>query len=159
MVSGLAKELGKKHPFTVPAEEAFLNILRTCSMLTAQSNRVLREKGLAEPSYNILRILRGAGAEGRCGFEIADQLVAQVPDMTRLIDRLEKLGLLERKRVDQDRRLVRCFITAEGLRVLKELDQPLMEIHKKQFGRLTKQQIEQINELMVALRASSADTD
>jgi DNA-binding MarR family transcriptional regulator len=156
MLSGLAREIGKKTPFAVPAEEAFLNILRTCSVLSAQANRVLREKGLAEPSYNILRILRGAGPEGRCGYEIAQHLVAQVPDMTRLIDRLEKLGLLERKRIDQDRRLVRCFITKDGLKLLKEIDEPLIELHKKQFARLTRAQIEQINELMVAARESAA---
>ena len=156
MLSGLAREIGKKTPFAVPAEEAFLNILRTCSVLSAQANRVLREKGLAEPSYNILRILRGAGAEGRCGYEIAQHLVAQVPDMTRLIDRLEKLGLLERKRIDQDRRLVRCFITKDGLKLLKEIDEPLIELHKKQFAKLTRAQIEQINELMVSARESAA---
>lgn len=156
MLSGLAREIGKKTPFAVPAEEAFLNILRTCSVLSAQANRVLREKGLAEPSYNILRILRGAGPEGRCGYEIAQHLVAQVPDMTRLIDRLEKLGLLERKRIDQDRRLVRCFITKDGLKLLKEIDEPLIELHKRQFAKLTRVQIEQINELMVAARESAA---
>ena len=157
MLSGLAKEIGKKQPFAVPAEEAFLNILRTCSILTAQGNRLMRDKGLAEPSYNILRILRGAGDEGRCGFEIASHLIAQVPDMTRLIDRLEKLGLLERKRVDQDRRLVRCFITKEGLRVLKEIDEPLIGLHKRQFARLSKQQLDQINELMVLVRESAKE--
>ena len=157
MVSGLAKEIGKKQPFAVPAEEAFLNILRTCSILTAQSNRVLREKGLAEPSYNILRILRGAGDEGKCGYEIAQQLIAQVPDMTRLIDRLEKLKLLERRRVDQDRRLVRCFITKEGLQTLKDIDAPLIEVHKKQFAKLTRQQLDQINDLMVLVRESAGD--
>lgn len=157
MLSGLAKEIGKKTPFAVPAEEAFLNILRTCSVLSAQANRVLREKGLAEPSYNILRILRGAGSEGRCGYEIAQHLVAQVPDMTRLIDRLEKLGLLERRRIDQDRRLVRCFITKDGLKLLKEIDEPLIELHRSQFAKLTRLQIEQINELMVKVRESASE--
>jgi len=159
MVTGLAKEIGKKQSFAEPAEEAFLNLLRTCSMLGAQANRLLRDKGLAEPSYNILRILRGASDQGRCGFEIVGSMIASVPDMTRLIDRLEKMSLLERKRVDEDRRFVRCFITAEGLRILKELDEPLLALHKKQFGKLTKQQIDSINHLMVSLRASVAGAE
>ena len=157
MLSGLAKEIGKKRPFAVPAEEAVLNLLRTCSILGAQSNRLLRQKGLAEPSYNILRILRGAGAEGRCGFEIASNMIANVPDMTRLIDRLEKMNLLQRKRMDQDRRLVRCFITKEGLRVLKELDEPILGLHKKQFAKMNKQDIDAINDLMLRLRESAAE--
>lgn len=156
MLTGLAKEIGKKQPFAVPAEEAFLNLMRTCSILGAQGNRLMREKGLAEPSYNILRILRGAGDEGRCGFEIASSMIANVPDMTRLIDRLEKMKFLERKRMDQDRRLVRCFITKEGLDVLKELDQPILELLKQQFAKMTKQDIESINDLMVRLRESAA---
>jgi DNA-binding MarR family transcriptional regulator len=155
----LAQELGKRNPFPTAAEEAFVAIVRTASILKGQANRLLRSHRLTEPSYNILRILRGAGECGRCGHEIAAQVISEVPDMTRLVDRLEKLGLCERRRVDGDKRLVRIFITAKGLDLLAQLDRSIHDLHTTQFAGICDGELEglliQLERVRSAARASS----
>lgn len=140
----LAIELGKRNPFPSPHEETFVSIVRTATLLRGQVNRVLRAFRLTEPSYNVLRILRGAGADGRCGHEIAAQVISEVPDMTRLIDRLQKLGFCQRRRVDGDRRLVRVFITDAGLALLGQLDQVIADLHEQQFQGIADASLEQL---------------
>ncbi len=155
----LAQELGKRNPFPSAAEECFVAIVRTASILKGQANRLLRSHRLTEPSYNILRILRGAGECGRCGHEISAQVISEVPDMTRLVDRLEKLGLCERRRVDGDKRLVRVFITERGLELLARLDRSIHELHMAQFGGIADADLEDLlghlERVRSAARASS----
>src|SRR5437867_12720314 len=106
----LKDEIKKKKPFDNPAEEAYLNLLRTTTMLAADFERLFKQAGLSEPQYNVLRILRGAGGGGTglglpC-LEIASRMITRVPDITRLVDRLEAAGLVERSRTSEDRRVV-----------------------------------------------------
>jgi DNA-binding MarR family transcriptional regulator len=151
----LAAELGKRNPFPTAREEAFVSIVRTASILRAQANRTLRAYQLTEPSYNVLRILRGAGDEGRCGHEISTQVISEVPDMTRLIDRLQKLGLCHRRRVDGDRRLIRVFITDAGLGLLAKLDAVILELHRKQFAAVDDDLLESLLSQLERVRASA----
>src|SRR3954454_21708635 len=117
----LQTELGKKTPFKAPEQEAYLNLLRTNSLLSAPLGRLLKSHGLSEATYNALRILRGGGAAGcTCG-QVGEHLVAQAPDVTRLEDRLEQPGLAERARNSDDRRVVRVKITRKGLVLLARL--------------------------------------
>lgn len=156
-LSTLARELGKRKPFLTADEEAFVSLVRSASMLTRQTDRVLREHRLSGASYNILRILRGAGAIGRCSHEIAAQVLAEVPDMTRLIDRLERLDLCERRRVDGDRRLVRIFIRPKGLELLRSLDKPIVELHRRQFEGVPARRVEQLLDILEEVRSSLRD--
>ncbi len=151
----LAIELGKRNPFPTTEEEAFVAIVRTATILKGQANRLLREHRLAEPSYNVLRILRGAGPEGRCSHEIMAQVISEVPDMTRLIDRLERLGLCERHRVDGDRRLVRVMITTSGLTLLATLDTSIVALHRQQFAGVTANRLESLLDALTAVRDSA----
>src|SRR5215217_7661869 len=125
----LKDEIKKKKPFESPAEEAYLNLLRTTTVLAADFERLFKDAGLSEPQYNVLRILRGAGDDGLPSTEIAGRMITRVPDITRLADRLESAGLVERSRTPEDRRVVIVKATKKALEVLAVLDRPLVELH------------------------------
>jgi DNA-binding MarR family transcriptional regulator len=156
-VKGLAAEIGKRKPFDLPEQEAYLNLLRTVSVLSADAERLLKESGLSEATYNILRILRGSGEAGRACGEIGRDMITRVPDVTRLVDRLEEQGLVTRARIAEDRRVVKVQITRAGLDLLARLDEPLRQFHKKQFTALTRAELSEINRLLVKARAGLHD--
>jgi DNA-binding MarR family transcriptional regulator len=148
----LQDELGKKTPFKIPEQEAYLNLLRTTSLLGAPVGRLFKSHGLSEATYNALRILRGCGGNGcTCG-QIGEHLVAQVPDVTRLIDRLEKAGFAERARNTDDRRIVRVKITRRGLDLLARLDGPILSAHRQQLGHMTRRELAELSRLLVKAR-------
>lgn len=151
-MDSLHKEIGKKKPFEHPEEEAFLNIARTASLLAADFDRLFKAAGLSESTYNILRILRGSHPEPRCPSSIGVDLITAVPDMTRLLDRLEKNGLIERERCDKDRRMVWVRITKDGLRVLAGLDAPVLELHRRQLSHMKREELRELNRLLVRAR-------
>lgn len=159
---GLQHEIRKVRPFDVPEQEAYLNLARTHAQLSGEFDRLFRQAGLSEATYNALRILRGAAHEGpgrRSCREIGDQMVAQVPDVTRLIDRLAAQGLAERDRSTDDRRVVYVKITQKGLDLLAQLDQPVMDMHRQQLHHLTRQDLDELNRLLVKARhRDGADT-
>lgn len=144
--------IGKKRPFENKAEEAFLNLWRTAALCDSEVNRLLREHDLTKASYNIVRILDRAGNVGRTGTEVAEMLVAELPDMARLIDRLERLGYIRRGRVDEDRRLVRNFITTAGHEVVSALHQPLADLHRRQFAALSETELDTLISLLETAR-------
>jgi DNA-binding MarR family transcriptional regulator len=160
----LAEEIHKQSPFEEPAQEAYLNIVRTCAALQADFERLLKKHGLSHSTYNALRILRGAtvgaGAPGRraCN-EIGEHLVSRVPDVTRLVDRLEGLGLAERVRDLADRRVVFVKVTRKGLALLAKLDEPIMELHRGQLRHLTGDELAQLNRLLVAAREHAGQVE
>lgn len=151
-LKGLAAELNKKRPFDLPEQEAWLSLLRTTSLLAAHIERAFKPHALSEATYNALRILR-AGGPRTCS-EIGRDLVARVPDVTRIIDRLEKAGLATRCRESSDRRVVHIRITDKGLDLLARLDQPLRDVHKRQFQPLTRAEIALLIRLLEKLRAA-----
>src|SRR6266571_6390235 len=115
-----------------PEETAFLDLLRTCDLLSRGPAQFLKSEDLSPTQYNVLRILRGAPPAGLpCG-EIANRMITRDPDITRLLDRLEKRELISRCRETKDRRMVVTRITPEGLRLLRELDGPVAAIHQQQ---------------------------
>src|SRR4051812_44515835 len=150
----LKDEIKKKKPFDNPEEEAYLNLLRTTTVLAADFERLFKDVGLSEPQYNVLRILRGAGADGTglpC-LEIAARMITRVPDITRLVDRLEAAGLVERARTSEDRRVVLVKITKKGLDAIAPLDPGLVEIHKRQMGHMTRKELDELSRLLVKAR-------
>ncbi|MDQ2669800.1 MAG: MarR family transcriptional regulator, partial [Gemmatimonadota bacterium] len=114
MDSVLARELRQGKPFANLEEEVFLNVLRTGDALLQREVEVLRTEGLGFAQYNVLRILRGAGEDGASCGDIAERMVNRDPDLTRLLDRLEAGGLVERSRLETDRRVVVAKITRKG---------------------------------------------
>lgn len=126
-------------------------MLRTADMLTRSAIGVLKAEDLSSTQYNVLRILRGAPQGLPCG-EIAGRLITRDPDVTRLLDRMEKRGLISRARDSRDRRLVLTRLSAEGLKLVNRLDEPVQQMHRKLLGHLGKERLRALGELLAAAR-------
>jgi DNA-binding MarR family transcriptional regulator len=152
MSPALRDEIKQQKAFESLEQEALLSIERTAAVLGHAFAETLKPHGITSTQYNVLRILRGAGKAGLCRNEVRDRLIAQVPDVTRLLDRLEDVGLIERERSEEDRRLVSTRITAKGLALLRSLDAPVAETHKRHLGHLTAQQLKTLIDLLARAR-------
>ena len=121
-------------PF-IPSLEAklFVALLRLSDRLAQDAEILIKSHGLTATQYNVLRILRGSGPEGLSCQRIGDRMISRDPDMTRLLDRMEKRQLITRERQTEDRRVIKTRITQAGLEILKKLDAIVDELHKKQF--------------------------
>ena len=132
--------------------EAFLNIQRTAELHIGQLTQLLRPHGLSHAQYNVLRILRGAGAPGLpCG-EIANRMISRDPDITRLIDRMEQRGWVARNRSAEDRRVVTVTALPAALDILGALDEPVGALHRSQFAALDSERIAALVSLLEELR-------
>ncbi len=141
------RRVTKRRP--VPQEQAFVNVVRVHESASYRANGLLKAHGLSGPQYNVLRVLRGAGEDGLPCQGIGGQLIARVPDITRLLDRLENAGHVTRARGEgDDRRVVITHITASGLDVLSDLEEPMMNVHREQFSNLTATEVRQLNSLL-----------
>src|ERR1700677_2185420 len=130
-----------------PEEDTFLELLRTTDMLSRGMVGVLRGEELSPTQYNVLRILRGALEGLPCG-EIAHRMITRDPDVTRLLDRLERRGLISRCRETKDRRTVMTRIAPPGLKLLASLDEPIRDAHRKQLGHLGPKRLQTLAELL-----------
>lgn len=144
MVSALRKELRQKRPFETAEQEAFLSVLRTAAVLTDELEQILKPEGLSLAQYNVLRILRGAEPHGLCRNEVRDRMLTRMPDMTRLLDRMEKAGLVARARSHTDRRLVTTRITGRALQVLDLVEDAVVKKHRDRFGHLSKSEVREL---------------
>src|ERR1700722_3016740 len=111
----------------------FVAFMQIADTFGAQAEQVIKTAGLTAAQYNVLRILRGAGPAGLACREIGERIIPADPDITRLLDRMEKRNLITRKRQSDDRRVVKSFVTPQGLELLKILDRPVNALHKRQF--------------------------
>jgi len=148
MDSVLLRELRQTKPFENLEAMVFLNLLRTGEVLLQSETTLLRTAELSFAQYNVLRILRGAGAAGLACGEIAERMVKRDPDVTRLVDRLEKRGLARRTRGEDDRRVVVTRITKEGLALLKGLDTPVARVHQEQLGHMSRADLQRLSDLL-----------
>jgi DNA-binding MarR family transcriptional regulator len=136
-----------------PEEAAFLDLLRTCDLLSRGPAQVLKTEDLSATQYNVLRILRGSPEGLPCG-EIASRMITRDPDITRLLDRLEKRELISRRRETKDRRMVMARITPGGLKLLARLDAPVQEAHRKQLGHLGRERLRALTKLLYLARTN-----
>jgi DNA-binding MarR family transcriptional regulator len=148
----LRDEIKQGRAFGSVEQEALLNIQRTAAVLGYAFSEQLKPYGLTPKQYNVLRILRGAGEGGMCRHEIRGRLIAQVPDVTRLLDRLEAASLIERERSGEDRREVKTMITGKGLEMLEELDEPVAAIHRRQFAHMSGEELRTLVQLLETAR-------
>jgi MarR family transcriptional regulator, organic hydroperoxide resistance regulator len=158
MARGLQAELKQKVPFTSREQEAYLALLRTADALQSRTEARLKEFGLTGTQYNALRILRGAGSDGLPCSEIGERMITHDPDITRLLDRLQKGGLVERTRDKRDRRVVYGKITAAGLTLLREMDGPVEKHGREMLRHVGHAKLKQLIELLELVR-SSGDRD
>ncbi len=149
----LQHELKKKRPFAAPEQESILNILRTNDQFQNRFGRLFREYDLTPSQYNVLRILRGEGRPLPCA-EIGARMIQVVPAMTGLLDRLEKHDLVTRDRCTEDRRVVYVALTPKGQKLLQQLDQPVMDLHKRLIGHLTRAELQELSRLLEKARES-----
>lgn len=134
-----------------PEEDAYLDLARTTDILSRPLAQLLKAKDLSPAQYNILRILRGSPDGLNCS-EVGDRMITRDPDITRLLDRLEKRGLISRNRGDKDRRVVLARITAAGLHLLAGLDDPISNMHRKLLGHLGPARLKALATLLAVCR-------
>lgn len=154
MPTTLRDELRQEKPFRSLREEALLSIARTEAVTRERLDRVLAPHGLSMTQYNVLRILRGAGTNGLCRNEIGDRLISRMPDVSRLLDRMEVAGLVRRVRSTEDRRLVNTTLTAKGRALVDELDDVVAKAQEQQLGHMTKTQLRTLIDLLSLARSS-----
>jgi DNA-binding MarR family transcriptional regulator len=147
----LATEIKKRKPFDSLEQEAMLNVARTHDVLSSEAAEILKPFNLSATQYNVLRILRGAGQPLGCG-EIAQRMITRDPDITRLLDRMEKRKLVSRCRDEKDRRVVCTEITPAGLKLLAELDGVVVKMHRRQLGHLGETKLKQLIKLLEEAR-------
>jgi DNA-binding MarR family transcriptional regulator len=142
LANRILEEIRQTRPFTSRQEEAALNIVRTADALKRGGELLFRRHGITSAQYNVLRILRGAGDRGLHCSAIAERMITAEPDITRLLMRMERLGLLVRQRDSADRRMVTAIATDRGWQLLDELEVPLCELQEHQFALLSEREVE-----------------
>src|SRR5713226_9304498 len=130
----------------------FVSLLQAADTLSQEAEQLVKAAGLTGAQYNVLRILRGAEPEGLACHAISDRMISHDPDMTRLLDRMEKRGLITRARQTDDRRVVLTHITREGLELLKALDQPVRDLHRRQFRHMAAARLKMLAEILQEVR-------
>ncbi len=148
----LQQELDKPEPFAVLEQEVYLNLIRTHAVLEAEFVKLFREYELSAPLYNVLRVVMLAGTQGIPSQSIAKYMLANDPDLTRLIDRLEKMELVKRVRDDRDRRVIWVKITTAGHQKVEIIDPLLQTLHRQQLEHMNPEKLKLLNELLVAAR-------
>jgi DNA-binding MarR family transcriptional regulator len=148
----LRDELKQQKPFRSLQEEASLSVVRTSAQLVDTFEQLLKPYGITGTQYNVLRILRGSEPNGLCRNEIRDRMVTRMPDVTRLLDRMEDADLIVRARVDDDRRMVRTRITVKGRRLVDQLDDVVAREHQRVFAALGRDEVRTLIGHLSALR-------
>jgi DNA-binding MarR family transcriptional regulator len=153
-ITGIVTSRSK--PSRAPASlegRVFVALLQTADALSQDAEKLVKAAGLTGAQYNVLRILRGAEPAGLPCSGIGDRMISHDPDMTRLLDRMEKRGLITRERQTDDRRVVKTRITPQGLSLLKTLDQPVHDLHKRQFRHMPASRLKNLGVLLEEVRA------
>lgn len=146
-----------RRPAQIPPQpfeaHLFVSLLKTADSLGLETEQLFKPHGLTGTQYNVLRILRGSEPNGLACSTIGERMISHDPDMTRLLDRMQKRGLISRERQTDDRRVVKTRITPAGLALLKSLDQPVRELHKRQFRHMPAARLKTLAELLEDVRA------
>ena len=139
----------KERHVGLPSEDrAFIALQRAADQLAVQAEHLLKSSGLTGAQYNVLRILRGAEPHGLACSSIAERMISHDPDMTRLLDRMEKRSLITRERQSDDRRVVKTRITGGGLELLKRLDPQVRKLHQQQFAHMPAGRVKTLADLL-----------
>ena len=137
-----------RRPQASVEERLFITLLKLADALGQEAEQLTRAAELTGTQYNVLRILRGAEPEGLACRGIGDRMITHDPDITRLLDRMEKRGLITRERQKDDRRVVKTRITPQGLALLKPLDHPMRDLHRRQFRHMAAARLKGVYDLI-----------
>jgi DNA-binding MarR family transcriptional regulator len=143
-------------PAPLLEQDAFMSIQKNSDWLMREFEEVLKDENLSPAQYNVLRILRTAGPGGMACHEIGERMITRDPDMTRLLDRLEERELLSRSREKHDRRVIRTRISQTGLKMLRDLDDPVRSLHRRQLGHLSEKRLRLLVRLLESVREQPA---
>lgn len=155
MGSKLQDEIKQGKPFSSVRHEMWLNLQRTAAQLTHYFEQKLRPFGLSPTQYNVLRILRGSGSPGLCQYEIGSRLVAQVPDVPRILGRMEKAGWVKRERGAEDRRMMVVSLTGTGRALVGRMDGAVEGMMDGVFDGMDDVDLQRLNDLLVLARAGT----
>jgi DNA-binding MarR family transcriptional regulator len=133
-------------------QEAYLNLWRTYDRLRAIEEGVFGPRGITSQQYNVLRLLAAQHPVAVPTLTIAERMISKAPDITRMLDKLESLSLIERARPAENRRRVLISLTTKGLELLVEIAEPLQECHKSQLGHLSSEELERLISLLSQAR-------
>lgn len=150
--SALADEIKQTRPFRSSTEEATIALLRSADIVRRHLAGVVQQEDVTLQQYNVLRILRGAQGAPLCALEIQSRLIEEAPGVSRLIDRLVAKGLVRRERATDDRRLLECYITEEGLAVLARLDAVMEEAEGRLLAHLSAREVTTLVDLLALVR-------
>jgi len=149
------KERVQQDRFEDAKQEAFVSLLVTAGRLQRALSETCGSYGITHEQYNVLRILRGVHPGGHPRYEIADRLIERAPDVTRLLDRLEREGYVERSRSEEDGRLSIARITREGLRLLDEMDGDIRDVRERHLAEFTNEDCEALTRLCMTIYHSA----
>lgn len=159
MTRTLWQRLRQSKPFEILEEEVFLQILFTAQVSGRWVSEALRPFELTAAQHNVLRILRGVSPGSLPAGRIAERMVHHDPDLTRLLDRLEAAGLVEKTRDDRDRRVVNVRITEQGLTVVEGAGKAVRATVETRFRPLGPKKLSALADLLEMLRAASAGAE
>jgi DNA-binding MarR family transcriptional regulator len=146
------------HRFDSLEQEVFLSLWRTYDRLRALEEELFDRHDLTPQQYNALRLLASAAPGSLRTLELASRLVSRAPDITRLLDKLEQRGLIERDRPADNRRVVDVKIAPAGLDLLQSLREPLRECHRRQLGHLSQKTLKELAVLLREVRLPHEET-
>lgn len=163
VTTSILEDIKQSRPFRSDSHEAYVTLLRTADDAKRFVGQVLEPEGVTLQQYNVLRILRGAGADGLPTLSVAERMIERTPGVTRLIDRMERKGWVCRKRCTEDRRRVWCRITEDGLNLLARLDGPVDAVDDILAGALEAEELERflgyMNRIRAHIRTVSGDDE
>jgi DNA-binding MarR family transcriptional regulator len=134
---GLREELGLPRPVETAAHEAALNVLVTANLLAKEGERLVAPFGVTEAQFNVLMLLRHQGEDGALDqTALGRMLVVNRSNVTGLVDRMEKAGLVVRSPDPTDRRVKQVSLTARGRMVAEASEAPYFERVEQVLGTL-----------------------
>lgn len=152
----LREELKKREPFDSVEQEATLAVMRTSDLLENRIARLLRKHDLTLSQYNVLRILRGEGKPLPC-LEVADRMIQVAPAITRVVDQLLALKLITKTQSDQDRRVFEIELAPAAGRLLKKLDQSILDLYASLLANVSKSDLKSLVRILEGVRAGIRD--
>lgn len=156
-VPTIGQDIAQRKPFRSKRQEALVALVRTTDMVRRLASDSFSPYGITPQQYNVLRILRGAGAEGVPTLAIAERMMERTPGVTRLIDRLEAHGWAQRRRCEEDRRRVYCTISPQGLALLEEMDPLADGMDSLALSRVGESELETLLKALGEIRAAVQD--